>query len=218
MIQFKRGKTTSWRNETKPLAAGQPGYDKEKHKIKIGDGESSWSALPYASGLTAEEVLNSEEKAKQRFKLDPEDITIITYGTESPDEDTVGKVYLQHYETDPEVDYIVNTSLGNWSCQKWNSGIAKCFITFEHTTAIQEAINSSLYKNSTSINKLDYPITFTSLPSETATVQSPGGLVWLATSGGLNTESQTATYTILSPDSQNNATYRISIHVEGRWK
>jgi hypothetical protein len=220
VIQLKRGSTVNWRRESTLLAAGQPGYDKEKHKIKIGDGESSWSTLPYASGLTAEEILNSEEKAKERYSKDSEDITIITYGTESPDENTIGQLYLQHYESDPEVDYIVSSGIsGIWSYQKWNSGIAKCFVTFEHTTSIQEAIGSNLlYKNSTAVHKLDYPITFTNIPSETATVQSPGGLVWLATSGGLNTKKQTAIYMILSPDKQNNATYRISLQVEGRWK
>jgi hypothetical protein len=35
MIQFKRGKTSSWYSQKTPLAEGQPGYDKDKHKIKI---------------------------------------------------------------------------------------------------------------------------------------------------------------------------------------
>jgi hypothetical protein len=56
MIQFKRGSTASWRKNKVKLAAGQPGYDKDKHKLKIGDGESTWAELPYISGLSNEEI------------------------------------------------------------------------------------------------------------------------------------------------------------------
>ena len=218
MIQFKRGETKSWRKQTKPLAAGQPGYDKNKHKLKIGDGKSSWSALPYASGLSAEEILDSEEHAKAK-KLDSEDTIIITYGTEKPNDDTVGQIYLQHYEAEPEVDYVVSSGVdGIWSYQKWNSGVAKCFGTFDHATQIQSAIGSVLYQNSVEMQKFNYPFTFKTAPSETAMVQSPGGLVWLAAAKGLNTTKQTATYKIVSPDKINNAVYKVSIQVEGRWK
>ncbi len=235
MIQFRRGKTASWQKSKIKLADGQPGYDKDRNKLRIGDGEHAWEELPDASGLRAEEILSSEKEAKDRLKakgafsiiggiigklLNKDDRPIITYGTESPDENTVGQIYLQHYEADPEVDYIVGAGInGYWSYQKWNSGVAKCFMTFDFTTTVQDAIgNNLLYKNSTVIEAFDYPITFIKAPSEVATVQSPGGLVWLATSGGLNTSTQTATYAILSPDKQNNATYKVSLQVEGYWK
>ena len=58
MIQIKRGKTKNWRKLKKVLAVGQPGYDKNKHKLKVGDGETLWKELPYASGLFAEEILH----------------------------------------------------------------------------------------------------------------------------------------------------------------
>ena len=132
MIQIRRGKTASWRKPSKPLAAGQPGYDKDKHKIKVGDGVTSWSLLPYASGLNSDDILLSESKAKLRNTRDSEDSTLITYGTECPNENTVGQVYLQYYETDPETDYIVEFGVNNsWSYQKWNSGVAKCFGTLK---------------------------------------------------------------------------------------
>ena len=112
MIQFKRGKTANWRKTKQPLAAGQPGYDKDKHKIKIGDGESDWQELPYASGLFREEIISSEEEAKKTHNpilsaLGIDESPIFTYGEEFPDENTIGQVYLQHYDAEPEVDYIV---------------------------------------------------------------------------------------------------------------
>ena len=162
MIQIRRGKTASWlKNKTK-LAAGQPGYDKDKHKIKIGDGEKSWAELPYASGLSSEEILNAEDAAYNRYKLDPQDITLFTYGTENPGKNTVGKVYLQYYDSDPEVDYVVAAGIDSgWSYQKWKSGIATCSGIFDFSTSVQTAIGTTgLYQNSTDMKRIDYPFTF----------------------------------------------------------
>lgn len=220
MIQFKRGSTSSWKRLKKPLAAGQPGYDKDKHKIKVGDGERLWDKLPYA-GISEEEVLDSEENAKKRLMLDPGSMAIMTYGEEGPDKNTVGQLYLQYYDAEPEVDYIVEAGFipNNWTYQKWKSGIARCSITFEFDTPIQASLGSALYQNSNNMKSLEYPITFKEIPSETASIQSAGGLVWLAVAkDGMNTKEQAATYRIVSPDRLNNATYRISLQVEGFWK
>ena len=235
MIQFRRGSTNSWKNLTKPLADGQPGYDKERKKIKIGDGESPWEDLPDSSGLRMDEIFLSEEDAKNRIsgKLSPLELLrkmlnltgrpIITYGTSEPDSSTVGQLYLQYYDSEPEVDYIISSAHepGGWSYQKWKSGFARCSRTVEFTTSVQAVISdTSLYQNSTSMNQLEYPIVFSEIPSETATIQSPGGLVWLTTAkNGSNTTTHTASYTVLSTDKlSNNTNFRISIQVEGRWK
>lgn len=119
MIKFKRGTTKNWSKLKTPLADGQPGYDRDKQKLKIGDGKTKWDDLPYASGLHADEIVVEESKAEKD--------TPFTYGKKSPDEDTLGKVYLQHYKTDPETDYIVSNGIyKGWTYQKWHSGIARC--------------------------------------------------------------------------------------------
>lgn len=220
MIQIKRGKTKSWRGVSKPLAPGQPGFDKDKNKIKIGDGEHAWKDLPYASGLSAEEILFDEAEAKKKYKLDSEDKTLITYGTKAPDKNTIGTVYLQYYDAEPEVDYVVSTGINQgWRYQKWKSGLATCSKTFDFSTPIQIAIGeTNLYQNNIVMSSIAYPFEFKNTPSEVATLQSPGGFVWLATSKGLNTTTNSASYNIISPDQLNNATYKISIHIEGFWK
>ena len=229
MIQIKRGSTKSWQKQS--LAAGQPGYDKDKKKLKIGDGKSSWNDLPYASGLSNDDILSSEEDAKTRRKaalsLNPLNIlaalfdspAVITYGTAGPDEDTVGQIYLQQYDTDPEVDYIVAAGVDKgWIYQKWKSGIAKCNIVFEVSTSVQTSAGA-LYQNTTTIGNLSYPFNFIEAPSENATVQSPGGLVWLTGAKKLNTTTHSAAYNILSVDKlTDSATYRISLEVVGFWK
>lgn len=220
MIQFRRGSTASWKKLKTPLAAGQPGYDKDKHKIKVGDGKNLWDKLPYAS-ITEEEVLDSEINAKLRIREDPESLAIITYGKSSPDKNTVGKLYLQQYETEPEADYIIETGINSgWLYRKWKSGVATCSKVHSVTTSIQTAIDSSkLYQNSTDIGAISYPFTFKSTPTETATIQSPSGMVWLAASKRTNTTSRSAKYNIISADRlTNSATYKISISVEGFWK
>ena len=219
MIQFKRGSTKSWRGTKTKLAAGQPGYDKDKHKIKIGDGDKLWSELPYVGGLSAEEILNSETNAKNRSKADTEDKTIITYGTEVPDKNTVGQLYLQQYDADPEVDYVVSSGIdGIWTYQKWKSGIAKCWGTLSVSTSIQNAFDGIELYHDNKMKSTSYPFTFKEIPTETVTLQSPGAITWLA-SKSKNTKQASGVYVIISPDKQTtNADYNISLQVEGTWK
>ena len=221
MIQIKRGKSDSWEKSKIVLADGQPGYDKDKHKIKVGDGKSTWAELPYAGGMSAEDIMCSEDEAKKRHKADINDATLITYGVDSPNEKTVGQLYLQYTDAEPEADFVISTGTDNgWLYQKWNSGFATCSKVLDVTTSIQTAIDATgIYQNTTTIKNVNYPFSFKSAPSETATVQSPGGLVWLATAKGLNTSTHTAVYNILSADRlTNTATYHISIKAEGFWK
>lgn len=227
MIQFKRGGTANWYLNKEPLADGQPGYDKDKNKIKIGDQGKSWAQLPYASGLSSEEILSSEKDAKDRraaaMLINPlmaifDSPAKFTYGTESPDENTIGEVYLQYYDAEPEVDYIVETGIsGIWKYYKYKSGFARCFGTFDFETSIQSAVGY-FYKNSTNMYNIEYPFEFKEVPSENVSIQSPGGLVWIAATNGINTEQKSAAYCIVSPDKQNNAIYKISLAVEGYWR
>jgi hypothetical protein len=218
MIQFRRGSTVSWKKLKTPLAAGQPGYDTTRHKIKVGDGKNLWDKLPYAS-ISEEEVFDSELNARLRLIEDPESLAIITYGTQGPDNKTVGKVYLQQYETDPEVDYVTETGInGIWEYRKWNSGKAECFGALEFSTAIQNSFESKvLFYNDTNMTKKDYPFNFVNVPKESATIQSPGNLVWLA-GKAMNTKSATGEYYLISPYKCDNTKYKIVLHVSGHWK
>lgn len=232
MIQFKRGSSSSWSSLKEPLADGQPGYDKNRNKIKIGDGKKTWSELPYASGLLADEILDKEsdakEKTKQKAALNPlnaiatkifklEDRPIFTYGSELPDKDTVGQIYLQHYETEPETDYIISQGKnGIWTYQIWHSGMARCWGTVTLSSPVQNAFDKSfLYCNSTNMTQVNYPIPFLETPCETATLKSPSGtLAWVASYTG-NSKEKTGLYKIISPYSQSNKTYGIILDVKG---
>ena len=228
MIQFRRGKTSSWLKQKKPLEAGQPGYDKDRHKIKIGDGKSSWTELPDASGLTNEEILSSEAEAKARRRaallINPlatllDSPAVITYGSESPDKNTIGQLYLQTVETEPEVDYVIETGVdGIWSYRKWHSGLAECWGSASISSDVQsEYENLAIYYDTDAIKSIKYPITFKSRPTELTSIQSPSGVVWLAGRSN-NSTTKTGTYNLLSLDKLASATYTIAFNVTGRWR
>ena len=210
MIKVKRGSTKKWTEGSGiVLEPGQPGYDKTKHKLKIGDGKTTWSELSYTSGLFAEEILSSEKDAKEKKadyfeeygKLPEKDeqyknrpIAIITYGEAAPNANTVGQIYLQPI-TEPEVDFVIASGIteSGWTYQKWKSGIAKCWCNYSFKTTVKEHLE--LFCQSTAIGRINYPFTFvapskdgSATPTETATLQSSGGQVLLANSSANTAE------------------------------
>lgn len=46
-IQLKRGKSSSWITLNPILKPGEPGFEVDSGKIKIGNGIDNWGALPY---------------------------------------------------------------------------------------------------------------------------------------------------------------------------
>jgi hypothetical protein len=51
-IQFRRGAAATWTaNGSVVLSAGEPGFETDTGKFKVGDGTLAWTALPYAAGL-----------------------------------------------------------------------------------------------------------------------------------------------------------------------
>lgn len=50
-IQLRRGKAVFWTDENPVLRPGEPGYETDTHKLKIGDGVTFWRELDYFNGL-----------------------------------------------------------------------------------------------------------------------------------------------------------------------
>lgn len=46
-IQLKRGLSSSWVKQNPILTVGEPGFEKDTGRLKIGDGYSRWLDLPY---------------------------------------------------------------------------------------------------------------------------------------------------------------------------
>lgn len=47
IIKFKRGKSTTWRTKNLLLLDGEPGFEIDTLRLKIGDGKTAWNDLPY---------------------------------------------------------------------------------------------------------------------------------------------------------------------------
>lgn len=46
-IQIRRGNSNFWDDENPILFPGEPGYEKNTRRMKIGDGVTPWKDLPY---------------------------------------------------------------------------------------------------------------------------------------------------------------------------
>lgn len=53
VIKLRRDTAAAWAAANPVLADGEPGYETDTHKLKIGNGSSAWNALPYAGGGNA---------------------------------------------------------------------------------------------------------------------------------------------------------------------
>ncbi len=51
-ILLRRDNAASWTYNDPVLMSGEPGYETDTGKLKIGDGQSPWSALNYYTGIT----------------------------------------------------------------------------------------------------------------------------------------------------------------------
>jgi Major tropism determinant N-terminal domain len=50
VIRLKRGTAAQWTSNNPVLGPGEQGWERDTNKIKIGDGTTAWSSLPYFSG------------------------------------------------------------------------------------------------------------------------------------------------------------------------
>jgi hypothetical protein len=50
-IQYRRGSASDWSTTNPILAIGEPGYETDTGKFKVGNGSSAWNSLPYSSGI-----------------------------------------------------------------------------------------------------------------------------------------------------------------------
>lgn len=62
-LQFKRGLSKNWAKYEGILLAGEPGFETDTGKLKIGNGIDKWADLPYVGdGGTASSVFNASTR------------------------------------------------------------------------------------------------------------------------------------------------------------
>ena len=52
-IQLKRGSSLAWQRLNPILAIGEPGFEKDTYRLKIGDGFTPWNELPYQDEISS---------------------------------------------------------------------------------------------------------------------------------------------------------------------
>jgi Major tropism determinant N-terminal domain/Collagen triple helix repeat (20 copies) len=50
-IQYRRGTASQWTSANPTLATGEPGFETDTGKFKVGDGSTAWTSLAYSSGI-----------------------------------------------------------------------------------------------------------------------------------------------------------------------
>lgn len=86
-FQIRRGTSAEWTSANPVLAAGEPGYETDAGLLKIGDGVTSWTALPYVdcnsfggypvllSGIADGDVLVFHQASSSWINRDDKEIT-----------------------------------------------------------------------------------------------------------------------------------------------
>lgn len=63
IIKLKRGKSTTWKTKNLLLLDGEPGFEIDTLRLKIGDGKTKWNDLPYQD-QNNENVVNARAFAE----------------------------------------------------------------------------------------------------------------------------------------------------------
>ena len=71
-IKIRRDTTTNWQSNNPILALGEPAYDTDLNKLKIGDGNTNYNDLDYLGGDLVDEDrkstrLNSSHVSESRM-------------------------------------------------------------------------------------------------------------------------------------------------------
>jgi hypothetical protein len=104
----------------------------------------------------------------------------------------------------PIADFVIESdSASGWHYRIWNSGLMECWTTIEHTTAVSKAWGS-MYVGNTLMARQNYPVPFSSKPTETATLLNSGNAAWLfaeSQGNGVNGAYASAIYNVCRPSS-----------------
>jgi hypothetical protein len=81
-IQIRRGSATFWEDENPILFPGEPGYEKNTRRMKIGDGVLPWKELPYFTAPGASNTGGGGGPGGPGgggLPLDPEDPDLVSF-------------------------------------------------------------------------------------------------------------------------------------------
>jgi hypothetical protein len=102
IFQFKRGSAQAWTDKNPILFAGEPGFELDTGRLKIGNGATPWNDLPYYNGQF---TISPDGKSLQIN----EDGQITLYGYDDAD---IGQIPVKGANGLLEwVDYVEHTPI-----------------------------------------------------------------------------------------------------------
>ena len=113
LIQFKRASLSTWEKLDYVLDVGEPGFVKDTNQLKIGDGVTPWSQLPYIgdqsifnaltpSGFPQMRKENVIYKAEQNKTLQQWNSQTLSYELIGEDEDELDITLINGGDADGE--------------------------------------------------------------------------------------------------------------------
>ena len=84
LIQLRRGTASEWTSANPVLALGEPGWERDTGRLKIGDGGTAWTSLPYVTAadfLALSDTPNSYAGAAAKAVVVKADATGLMFGT-----------------------------------------------------------------------------------------------------------------------------------------
>lgn len=69
--QWRRGTAAQWTAANPVLADGEPGFERDTKRVKVGNGVDAWSLLPYATTLAETKAPGKDPNNPDEFYYDP---------------------------------------------------------------------------------------------------------------------------------------------------
>ena len=119
VIKIRRGTTSQWSSSTRVLQQGELGLDSTLNKLKVGNGSSLWSALPFINVLPSELNESIQDVVYASLDHDFHENIVVTYNDEdgniilSTGPDVITASSLSDTLTDPSSGYVSIGDVGN---------------------------------------------------------------------------------------------------------
>lgn len=97
LLQYRHGNSQTWTQKNPILDVGEPGYETDTGKVKIGDGFTFWNKLKYQPNESSIAV-QIREALVNAEPLSPNDIAQITIEVTTQVSDQVSERFLQELD------------------------------------------------------------------------------------------------------------------------
>jgi hypothetical protein len=147
-FKLRRGQSAEWESVNPKLSDGEPGFELDTFKLKIGDGKTYWRDLPYVASPTEQDGQTSNVKFVNSNTL-PEigevDILYVIIDTKEIKVWSDGEYLLLNPQSNIDLsNYITNeqlkTELSKYITEERLSEFSKQFYTIEEVNGIVEEL------------------------------------------------------------------------------